>query len=151
MPLLSLKKKSSCQKSLIERYGLCVKNKQQKNTCSHLLPTLCSSLLTILLIITTTIIIMYIYHAFINALSAHTIHINLNTIFYTHVEHSPTKTIYERYYMETRTRTHIYTHTHARTLARTRTHARTHTHTHTHTHIDCSRNWILILVGAEIL
>ena len=28
------------------------------------------------------IIIMYIYHALINTLSAHTIHINLNTIFY---------------------------------------------------------------------
>ena len=37
---------------------------------------------------------MYIYHALINALSAHIIHINLNMIFYTHVEHSPTKTIY---------------------------------------------------------
>ena len=32
---------------------------------------------------------MYIYHALINALRAHTTHINLNTIFYTHVEHSP--------------------------------------------------------------
>ena len=40
------------------------------------------------------IIIMYIYHVLINALSAHMIHINLNMIFYTHVEHSPTKTIY---------------------------------------------------------
>ena len=39
------------------------------------------------------IIIMYIYHALINALSAHMIHISLNMIFYTHVEHSPTKTI----------------------------------------------------------
>ena len=38
-------------------------------------------------------IIMYIYHAPINALSAHMININLNMIFYTHVEHSPTKTI----------------------------------------------------------
>ena len=27
------------------------------------------------------------YHALINALSAHMIHINLNTIFCTHVEH----------------------------------------------------------------
>ena len=44
------------------------------------------------------IIIMYIYHALINALSAHMIHIDLNTIFYTHVEHSPTKTIYIKYY-----------------------------------------------------
>ena len=62
---------------------------------------------------------MYIYHALINALSAHIIHINLNTIFYIHVEDSPTKTIYIRHYM------------HARTHART--HAHTHTHTHTHT------------------
>ena len=37
---------------------------------------------------------MYIYHALINTLSAHMMHINLNMIFYTHVEHSPTKTIY---------------------------------------------------------
>ena len=34
------------------------------------------------------LIIMYIYHALINAPSAHMIHINLNMIFYTHVEHS---------------------------------------------------------------
>ena len=45
----------------------------------------------------------------------HTIHSNLNTIFYTHVEQSPTKTIYIRYFMETRTHTH--THTHTRTHA----------------------------------
>ena len=55
------------------------------------------------------IIIMYIYHALINALSAHANHINLNTIFYTHVEHSPTKTIYIRYCMETHTHTHTHT------------------------------------------
>ena len=42
---------------------------------------------------------MYIYHAFINALSAHMIHINLNMIFYTHAEYSPTKTIYIKYYL----------------------------------------------------
>ena len=30
---------------------------------------------------------MYIYHALINALRAHMIHINLNMIFYTHIEH----------------------------------------------------------------
>ena len=41
---------------------------------------------------------MYIYHVLINALSAHMRHINLNMIFYTHVEHSPTKTIYIKYY-----------------------------------------------------
>ena len=34
---------------------------------------------------------MYMYHVLINAQSIHTIHINLNTIFYAHVEHSPTK------------------------------------------------------------
>ena len=34
---------------------------------------------------------MYTYHALINALSAHMIHINLNMIFYTHVQHSPIK------------------------------------------------------------
>ena len=32
------------------------------------------------------IIIMYIYHALINALSAHMIHINLNMISYTHIQ-----------------------------------------------------------------
>ena len=53
------------------------------------------------------IIIMYIYHALINALSAHMIHINLNMIFYTHVEHSPTKTIY----IKSKTK-HKHTHTH---------------------------------------
>ena len=63
---------------------------------------------------------MYIYHVLINALSAHMKHINLNMIFYTHVEHSPTKTIYIKYYMEKQTNTHT-THTH------------THTHTCTHT------------------
>ena len=36
---------------------------------------------------------MYTYHAHIEALSAHMIHINLNMISYTHVEHSPTHTI----------------------------------------------------------
>ena len=74
---------------------------------------------------------MYLYHALINVLTAHTVHINLNTIFYTHAEHSPTKTIYIRYYMET--------HKHTR--------ARAHTHTMTIAKI----NWVLILVGVEIL
>ena len=54
-------------------------------------------MLFIIIIIIIIIIIMYIYHALINALSAHMIHINLN-IFYTHVEHSPIKTIYIKYY-----------------------------------------------------
>ena len=72
------------------------------------------------------IIIMYIYHALKDALSAHMIHINLNMIFYTHVEHSPTKTIYIKYYTKQKT-------------------------LQTHTHNDCSRNWVLILVRMEIL
>ena len=42
------------------------------------------------------------------------IHINPNTIFYTHIEHSPTETIYIRYYVDT------------------------------HTHSDCSKNWVLV-------
>ena len=50
------------------------------------------------IIIIILIIIKYIYHALINALSAHMIHIILNMIFYTHVKHSPTKTIYIKYY-----------------------------------------------------
>ena len=41
---------------------------------------------------------MYICHALINALSAHMIHINLNMIFFTHVELSSTKTNYIKYY-----------------------------------------------------
>ena len=85
---------------------------------------------------------MYIYHALINALSTHMIHINLNMIFYTHVKHSPTKTIYIKYYLIIIIIIIIKTH-----------YKRTHTHTHTHTYIytDCSRNWVLILVRVEIL
>ena len=85
------------------------------------------------------IIIMYVYHALINALSSHMIHINLNMIFYTHVEHSPTKTIYIKYY--------IFFFFKCTINAHTRTHARTHARTHT----DCGRNWVLILVRMEIL
>ena len=43
---------------------------------------------------------MYVYHSLINALSVHTIHINLNTIFSTHVEDSPTDTVYIRHYIK---------------------------------------------------
>ena len=75
---------------------------------------------------------MYIYHVLINALSTHIIHINLNMIFYTHVEHSPTKTIYIKY-------THTHTHTQKKNALQT------------HTHSDCSRNWVLMLVRMEIL
>ena len=55
---------------------------------------------------------MYCYHALINAPSARMIHINLTMIFYTHVEHSPTKTIYIKYYTEQAHTTHITLHTH---------------------------------------
>ena len=65
---------------------------------------------------------MYIYHALANTLNAHMIHINLNMIFYTHEEHSPTKTSYIKYYTEK----------------------------HTHTTHTTSRNWVLILVGMKI-
>ena len=99
---------------------------------------------------------MYIYRTLINALSAHMIHINLNMIFYTHVRHSPSKTIYIKYYLKINKyknkiiiiKTH-YKRTHTHAHAHTHTHTRTHTHTHTHT--DCSRNWVLILVRMEIL
>jgi len=50
---------------------------------------------------------MYIYHALINALIAHMIHINLNMLFYTHVEHSPTKTTDIKYYMEKKQQQYI--------------------------------------------
>ena len=62
---------------------------------------------------------MYIYHALINTLSAHMIHINLN-IFYTHVEHSPTKTIYIKYYKKYFKKRTTNTHTHTLTVAETR-------------------------------
>ena len=65
--------------------------------------------------------LMYIYRALINALNTQIIHFNLNTIFHTYVEDSPTKTIYIRHYIWK------------------------------HTRNDCSRNWVFILAGAEIL
>ena len=66
-------------------------------------------------------------------------------IFYTHVEHSPTKTIYINYFTETHTHTHARTHAinlnvydfdpyHTLYMrARARTHTRTHARTHAHT------------------
>ena len=88
----------------------------------------CPTDLNVSKVFVTIIIIINIYHALINALSAQVIRINLNTIFYTHVEHSPTKTIYIRYYMETHTHTHTNTHINAHA----HTHKRTRAHTHTH-------------------
>ena len=74
---------------------------------------------------------MYIYHTLINALSAHMIHINLNMIFYTHVE-SYQNNLHKVLKNKNKNTHYTHTHTHARTHART--HALTHTHTHTHTH-----------------
>ena len=87
------------------------------------------------------IIIMYICHAHFNALSARMIHSNLNTIIRSTRRAQSYQNNLHKCYMESHTRTH------------TRIHARTHAHTraHTHTYSDCSRNWVLILVGAEIL
>ena len=63
------------------------------------------------------IIIMYIHHARLNALSAHMIDINLNMIFYTHVEHSPIKNNLNKIlYGNTHTHTHTHTYTHTHTL-----------------------------------
>ena len=63
---------------------------------------------------------MYTYHALINALSAHMIHINTNMIFYTHVEHCPIKTIYIKYYKKYKQRsTNTYKPTHTMTVAET--------------------------------
>ena len=113
-------------------------------------------------------IIMYIYHALISSLSTHMIHINLNMVFYTHVEHSPTKTTHTNWQSTiqkddsppppppppTHTQITMNSNVHNTDLYHT-SHtwacACTHTHTHTHTHNDCSRNWVLILVGAKIL
>ena len=54
---------------------------------------------------------MYIYHALINTMSAHMIHINLN-IFYTHVEHSSTQTTHTKRHTERPPPPPQHTHTH---------------------------------------
>ena len=51
------------------------------------------NVIIITIITTLLLLLLYIYHALINALSAHMIHINLHMIFYTHVEHNPTNTL----------------------------------------------------------
>ena len=56
---------------------------------------------------------MYIYNALFGAPSAYMIHTDLNTVFFTHVDHSPTDAMYVKYHLKD-------------TLAR----ARTHTHWH---------------------
>ena len=81
------------------------------------------------------IIIMYFYHALFDTLSAHLIHINLNTIFYTHMEQSPTNANYIKYYMMQKTRTTTncneskpVAHNYVTLIC---TYACTHAHTHT--------------------
>ena len=61
--------------------------------------------------IVLTVNLIYIYHALINTLRARVMHINLNMIFYTHVEHSPNKTIYIKSYTKNKNKTHMHTHT----------------------------------------
>ena len=78
------------------------------------------------------------------------IHINLNMIFYTHVEHSPTKTIYIKYYLNTHTHTHTHTHT-QHTHKTTPPQKKQQQKHYKHTHNDCSRNRVPILVSMEIL
>ena len=81
---------------------------------------------------------MYIYHALIDVLSADMIHININTICYTHAEHSPTNAIYIKVYeaknVIAMNSNCLYIHdTDLHAHAHTHTHSHTHTHTHTHT------------------
>ena len=64
---------------------------------------------------------MYIYHALINALSAHTIHINLNMILYIYTRRAQSYQNNLHKVLDA----HTHTHTHSLYL--------THTHTHTHT------------------
>ena len=54
---------------------------------------------------------MYLHHALINTLSVHMTHINLNTIFFTHAEYSPTETMDIQYWKNAHTHTHTHTHT----------------------------------------
>ena len=73
------------------------------------------------------IIIMYIYHVLINTLSTHMIHINLNMISYTQVEHSPTKTAHQP------------------------TQSTIQKYNPPPPPPHCSWNWVLILVGVKLL
>ena len=45
---------------------------------------------------------MCIYNVLIDAVSTVMIHVNLNTIFYTHVKHSPANVVYIMYYLKKR-------------------------------------------------
>ena len=87
----------------------------------------------------------------INTLSAHIMHINLNMIFCTRVEHSPIKNyLHKVLYRNTHTHTSQWIWmcmTLISIIHHTCAPAHAHTHAHTHTDYDCSRNWVLILVG----
>ena len=87
------------------------------------------------------IIVMYIYHVLINAVSAHMIHINPNTIYICRAQ-TYQNDLHKILYGEKKTCTHTHAFMHTHALMHTRTHTRTYTR-------DCSRNWVLILVGAE--
>ena len=81
-----------------EDYDILPSTDKEDGTTSQLLPPSPPPPPSLIIII---IIIMYIWHALINALSTHMIYINLNMIFYSHVEeHSPTKSIYIKYYLK---------------------------------------------------
>ena len=85
---------------------------------------------------------MYIYYALISALSAHMIHINLNMVFYTYVEHSPIITTHTKQAMErppppppTTMNLNVYN-----TDLYHTSYMRTHAHTHTMT-VAGKRYW----------
>ena len=46
-----------------------------------------------------------IYHALTDALSTHIMHINLNTVFYSHVEQNPTNALHIKYCLKQKTTT----------------------------------------------
>ena len=84
----------------------------------------------------------YICHVRISALSAHMIHINLNTMSYTHAEQSPSNAFYRKYYMKQKTETEL-----IQTIYIYMTLMCTHTHTFVHAHT----NRVLILFVLEVL
>ena len=77
---------------LIDRFG-----EMMPPTCENHATQLANTKYVETCVYIKIIIKLYIYYVLINALSTHMIQINLNVIFYTHVKHSPTKTIYIKY------------------------------------------------------
>ena len=80
------------------------------------------------------IIIMYIYCTLINTLSTHMIHIYLNMVFYTHVEHSPIKNNLRKVFYTHVEHSPIKNNLHKVLYGNTHTHTHTHTNINTHTH-----------------